>query len=114
VTARDEAIRWATIAVMEYHSNDLEAPKPENIIQAAIDEALREAAQNARNRFHTIYNDAGLKTAQGLLIAADIVYPQCTETTIYWPDVEAIDVNCVLRTGHEGNHQDNDGDWRND
>lgn len=41
-------------------------------------------------------------------------HPPCDATTVYWPDVEAIDVQCHLTAGHDGPHEDQDGDWTDD
>lgn len=38
----------------------------------------------------------------------------CDATCVYWPDVEAIDVQCYLSAGHDGPHEDEDGDWTRD
>lgn len=40
---------------------------------------------------------------------------KCGERAIFWPDVEAIDAECHLPEGHEGDHEDNIlGPWSDD
>jgi hypothetical protein len=38
----------------------------------------------------------------------------CDATAVYWPDDEAIDVCCHLPHGHDGPHEDEEGDWLDD
>jgi hypothetical protein len=40
---------------------------------------------------------------------------KCDAGTIFWPDVEACDAECMLPEGHEGMHEDKIlGPWSDD